>query len=86
VDLLIGFWVGQPAGEEQTGARTDSGDGGDGDQESGGNEDEQEVGENKERERERERMLITGGIGAAPEKGARPRKTLWLYLPKKESA
>jgi len=47
--------VGQPAGEEQTGARTDGGDGGDGDQESGGCEDEQEGGENKERERERER-------------------------------
>ena len=46
--------MGQPAGEEQTGARTDGGDGGDGDQESGGCEDEQEGGENKERERERE--------------------------------
>ena len=39
---------------------------------------------NKKEERiKRARMLITGGIGAAPE-GARLRKTLWLYLPKKE--
>lgn len=69
VDVLIGFLVGQPTGEQQTKARTDGGDGCDGDQESGGGEDEQEGGENKESEDANNRRNRSSS-----RKGARPRK------------